>query len=609
MRCEPRAVAASVGVLPDSPAMPQLRRRAKMMYASARLKPAVATIRVLAFTTGVLYLTGGLLVLLSLWHPSPTYANTPAIGGLALFAVMVGVITMGWGRLFPAWTYHVLVAAGTAIITAIVFLSGGGASAVGYGCLYTFVAIDCFFFFAWPAAIAHLAAFQLCSTAAFMAVEMHASQVVVQQGCATVVALVVGWLARAAAEAEQDCLTQLINRRGFDRALQETIGGARRDSSPLCVVLLDLDHFKAINDSGGHAVGDQVLRTVAQTWTALLRPGQILARPGGDEFALILPGCPITRAATIADQLRLAVGKHITCSAGVAELRADDSRAMLVNRADAALYEAKAAGRDQTALHGDTRDSGLNEFFDALASGQFELHYQPIVSLTAHTVRGEEALLRWIHPTRGLLPPADFIPAAEQSGAIHALGQWVLDRACQHAVAAADDRRICVNAAGVELRRSEYVDNVIATLRRTGLDPARLVIEITESTLEADHQDVVTALQRLRDGGVKIAIDDFGTGYSSLSRLQFLPIDILKIDRSFVATISETAASTAILRGIIALAHAMSMDTVAEGVENACQAEALARLGCTYGQGYFHGRPQPVPAVAPAHRPHALTTR
>jgi EAL domain-containing protein (putative c-di-GMP-specific phosphodiesterase class I) len=324
----------------------------------------------------------------------------------------------------------------------------------------------------------------------------------------------------------------------------------------------------------------------------MLRPGQTLARPGGDEFALVLPGCPVDRAAALADQLRTAVGPQITCSAGVAELGPRDSRAMLINRADALLYQAKAAGRNQTARPG-IEHASPTEIQDALVNGHFDLHYQPIVALGGSSVDGEEALIRWIHPTRGVIAPSEFIPAAEQSGAIHALGLWVLRRACRHAVLAGTQRRISINASGVELRRPDYATIVLTVLRDTGLDPARLVIEVTESTFEADHHDVVTALRRLRANGVKIAIDDFGTGYSSLSRLQFLPVDILKIDRSFIATVTDSTTDSPILCGILALAHAMSLETVAEGVETAAQAESITRLGCTYSQGYFHGRPRP----------------
>ena len=411
-------------------------RVVRAVRASAGLKPVVATRRVLAFTTGLLYLAGGGLVLLSVRDAGLGAPHRSAIAFLGATAVIIGAATLTAGRQLPGWSYHVLVGLGTVIITALVSLSGGGASALGFGSLYTFVAIDCFFFFAWPAAVAHLAGFQICSAAAFAYLALPLSQTVVQQGCATVVALVVGWLARAAAAAEQDCLTRLMNRRGLDRTLHDAIAAARRDVSPLCVVLLDLDHFKAINDSGGHASGDQVLRFVAQTWTGMLRPGQTLARPGGDEFALVLPGCPLDRAAALADQLRAAVGPRITCSAGVAELDPRDSRAMLINRADAALYQAKAAGRNRTAQPGTGHPTRANEIQDALADGQFDLHYQPIVALHGSSIDGEEALIRWIHPTRGMIAPNDFIPDAERSGAIHDLGLWVLRRACRHAALA-----------------------------------------------------------------------------------------------------------------------------------------------------------------------------
>lgn len=236
-----------------------LRCRVSRLSRAQAVRPAVATRQVLAATTGLLYLTGGLLVLIAVAGTGDGPAQRVPLGALGSFAVLVGLLTLFWGRALPRWAYHGLVGAGTLVITALVYFSGGGASAQGYGCLYTFVAIDCFFFFAWPVALLHLAGFQLASVLAFAALGTPWSQTVVEQGCATVVALVVGWLARAATAAEQDSLTELMNRRGFDRALQESVSHAQQTDVPLCLLLLDLDHFKTINDTGGHASGDDIL--------------------------------------------------------------------------------------------------------------------------------------------------------------------------------------------------------------------------------------------------------------------------------------------------------------------------------------------------------------
>jgi diguanylate cyclase (GGDEF)-like protein len=391
----------------------------------------------------------------------------------------------------------------------------------------------------------------------------------------------------------------VANRRGFDKALQAAVTSATRTETPLSVIMMDFDRFKAVNDRGGHAAGDRLLRNSAVHWSSLLRPGQTLARFGGDEFAVLLPGCPAGRAAAVADHLRTAIGGETTCSAGVAELRPFDSGSMLVARADVALYEAKTRGRDRTVQHGIEARVEAARFSSALAAGQFQLCYQPIVSLRTRRVIGAEATLRWLDGGGDIKADAAFGAAAERSAAVRGIGSWIVRQACTHATVepGADGKAsyIAVSASRSELCSHDYVHTVLTALRETATAPSRLVVEISESTLDTDQAEVIDTLNALRAQGVRIAVDDFGISLASLSRLNRRPVDILKIDRSFVAAIGYAPSAEPILRAMVSLAEALGMTTVADGVDTQLQADTLADVGCRAGQGSMFGRPRPHP--------------
>ena len=562
-------------------------------------KPSIATPRVQAATIGSLYVLGGALALIALCvSPQPPEEHTAVNATLAAVALLVGVVTIGWGSHFPEPVYPPLVAAATIAIGTGTWLGGGGVTSLGLAALFNFIAMDAFFFFAWPIAIAQLALLHICAFSAFQHVHMAMSQVVLLQGTATGVALVVGWLARAAAAGDRDAVTGVANRRGFDKALQAAVAAARRSEAPLSVIMLDFDWFKAVNDRGGHAAGDRLLRNAAREWAGHLRPGQTLARFGGDEFAVLLPDCPVDRAAVVADQLRTVIRSQTTCSAGVAELMPHDSASMLVARADVALYEAKASGRDRTAQHVVESRIDAARLASALSTGQFQAWCEPIVNLRTGRLVGTEAELRWIDGAGNRISPATFIAAAERSGMICSLWSWIMRQANAANDVAADDggAYISINATGIELCSQDFVAAVLDALRQIGMSPRRLVIEVTESTFDAYQAEVIHTLHALRQHGVRIAIDDFGTGLSSLSRLNRLPADILKIDRSLVVTIGGAESVRPILQAIVSLAKALGMTTVADGVDSRPQADVLAELGCEHAQGALFGRPQQYPA-------------
>ncbi|SOD71239.1 diguanylate cyclase/phosphodiesterase [Jatrophihabitans sp. GAS493] len=570
---------------------------ARRLQTSASLRPAVATRQIFARTTGLLYAAGGGLALAMILLSRPMPRNVWSMVAIAGLCVLAGIFMMLRGERLEAWTHHFFIALGTVLIAVGVYLAGGGARSVGLASLFMFVSLGCFFCFAWSVALVHLAFIEICSMFAFTVAGVTESDVIVQQGCMIAVGIVVGYMTRATAAAERDLLTGLLNRRGFDRRLREAIVDAQHTGDSLSVLLLDLDDFKSINERSGHPEGDRCLREVANIWKRLVTDGMLLARPGDDEFAIMLPGYTANRAAAFADQLRAAVADESLCSAGVAELQADDSRSMLVGRAEVALYEAKRNGGGHSIQFGVVDVAAADDIHAGLQLGQFEVYYQPIIDLNLREVIGDEALIRWNHPTKGLVAPDDFIPAAEKSGAIHALGQWILNEACAGTAAyiktSGLPRRVSVNASGHELKSTDYAANVAAVLASTGLPPSALVIEVTESTFDADHPHVISVLHDLRQLGVGIAIDDFGTGYSSLNRLDHLPANVLKIDRSFVAAIPVTGAEVPILKAIVALADALGLRIIAEGVETLHQAEVLAGLGCSHAQGYYFGRPHP----------------
>ncbi len=402
-----------------------------------------------------------------------------------------------------------------------------------------------------------------------------------------------------------DPLTGLANRAGLDARLAEVVG--RR--TDIALLLIDLDGFKLVNDVHGHAAGDAMLTEFARTLLTGVRAGDVAARIGGDEFVVLVTGVPDEEHAVMAAQRLLAMAAAapvhlgedllaVRASVGVATGRTGDTPKELLRRADIAMYQAKHLGTHGVQLHDpsmtDRRaaDAQLGEdLAGALGRGELHVLYQPLVDLADTRPVGVEALVRWLHPRLGVVPPAQFIPIAERSGTIVEIGLFVLETACRQVVEW-DGLYVSVNLSPRQLHEQTLVADVLDVLARTGLAPERLVLEVTESAL-VDESAGIVKLRALRDHGIHVAIDDFGTGYSSLHYLTRLPVDILKIDRSFVAELNGTPEGSGITEAILRLSQVLHLTTVAEGIETAEQATELQLLGCSVGQGYLFARPLP----------------
>jgi diguanylate cyclase (GGDEF)-like protein len=410
--------------------------------------------------------------------------------------------------------------------------------------------------------------------------------------------------------AMHDDLTGLANRRRFEQQLRRSLG-----NGPVLVALLDLDGFKKVNDDLGHAVGDRLIVVLAQRLSGTVCPQATVARLGGDEFAVLVPGTGPEQADHLVDNLvgvlrePVAAGGHqllVAASFGVTDGTGTDDPFEVLRRAEVAMYAAKDRG-DQRCRYTRELDEHASaqsrlgaELRTALDTGQFRLVYQPIVALPQGTVVAVETLVRWAHPERGLVPPAEFIPVAEQNGLIVELGAWILRTACEQAARwraeygdAAPDK-ISVNVSARQLDRPGFAAQVAEALADSGLPSACLAVEVTETAVFEGGR-ALEALHELRRLGVRIALDDFGTGHSSLGLLQTVPVDILKVDKSFVDNITMAGRHAVIATALIQVSDGLGLTAVAEGVETAEQAEQLYRLGYRLAQGYHFGRPTAEP--------------
>ena len=421
-------------------------------------------------------------------------------------------------------------------------------------------------------------------------------------------------------QALHDQLTDLPNRRLFKDHLELALLQAERRGQLVGVMFIDLDRFKLVNDTYGHLLGDELLRSVAQRLRACMRAGDTVARQGGDEFTVLLPDLAnADDAMVIAQKILVELDRpfvlggcefRATASVGIATYPRDGLTAeQLLQNADIAMYDVKTRGRNGGRMFDTQMNTGHrqrlaleNDLRQAVAQGQFEAHFQPQVSLSLERVVGVELLIRWHHPTLGLLLPGQFVALAEETGLICALSDWVLEHACcQLAIWHALGHRhlrVAVNLSPLELARSDIVERVRAPMSRHGLPPGALEIEITENILLDDAPSMVEKLQRLRAQGVRVAIDDFGTGYSSLAYLRRFPVHSLKIDLSFVRDLGEDSNSP-IIQAIVGIARGFNLQLVAEGVETVEQLHALRALGCDEVQGYLLGRPMPAEALTP----------
>lgn len=428
--------------------------------------------------------------------------------------------------------------------------------------------------------------------------------------------------------AQHDNLTGLPNRSlGRDR-IEQAIVHATRNKSRVALLFVDLDNFKAINDSLGHNVGDEYLKQVAARLSQSVRKSDVVARHGGDEFVIGLTDVgnvqDINSAAGIVlERLTGAFMARDTeisasCSIGIALYPDDGSDyESLLRCADIAMYQAKESGRNTFRFYDEAMNANIQQNLllvsnlrAALARNEFVLHYQPVVDLENGRLVAAEALVRWRHPERGMIPPLEFIPAAEKSGLIVNLGEWVLGEACRQLVAWREaghtDVVMAVNLSPVQFRRGNVEALVEAALRESGVPPECLELEITESTLIQDTEKFISTLKKLKALGVKLSIDDFGTGYSNLSYLQRFEVDKLKIDQSFVRRLMDGPQEKAIVSAIIQMAKSLHLKTTAEGIEDELVRATLADLGCTLGQGYHFSRPRPaedIAALLPAPQP------
>jgi diguanylate cyclase (GGDEF)-like protein/PAS domain S-box-containing protein len=411
-----------------------------------------------------------------------------------------------------------------------------------------------------------------------------------------------------------DPLTLLANRNLFRDRVQHALELSQRGQHRVAVMFLDLDNFKNVNDSLGHDAGDTLLQTVARRLVATTRKSDTVARLGGDEFAILVEGfAAVEEVTTVAESVTRALDKpltlgatelHVRASVGVAFGEPNLDAEALLSRADIAMYHAKAAGKNryvpfeprmQEMLHQRLRLEA--DLARAIHGSEFFLEYQPVIDLGTRSLLGVEALVRWRHPELGVLLPNEFIQIAEECGQIIGLGRWVLHRSCAEmrawrgSVSGGHELRLAVNISGRHLQHGDLVEDVARALQDSGLEPGNLIIELTESTVIHNTEQNLERLRRLKGLGVRLAIDDFGMGYSSLSYLHRLPIDILKVDRSFVARLSDGNRGPELARTVIALGDTLGLDTVAEGIELEPQVAALLELGCVAGQGFLFAAP------------------
>jgi len=415
--------------------------------------------------------------------------------------------------------------------------------------------------------------------------------------------------------AHHDALTDLANRVLLNERLEQALARRVDGQDLVAVHHLDLDQFKAVNDTFGHPAGDKLLKLVADRLRGLVRPTDTIARMGGDEFVIVqaplaAPAQATSLAQAIVELMNepFDIDGHqavIGTSVGIAIGPGDVSKSeALLRNADLALYRAKGCGRGTFRFFESSMDLQMQarrimeqEMRKALPAGEFELYYQPVIRLATNDISGFEALIRWNHPDRGLIAPASFIPLAEEIGFILPLGEWVIRQACTTAALWPSHFHVAINVSAAQFRSPHLLQVIVAALTNSGLDPRRLEIEITESVLLNQKDTVLAVLHQLRALGVRIAMDDFGTGYSSLSYLQCFPFDKIKIDRSFVADIADNANSLNIVRAVAALAGGLGMTATAEGVETRDQLDRITSEGCTEMQGFLFSRPLPAQEI------------
>jgi diguanylate cyclase len=420
--------------------------------------------------------------------------------------------------------------------------------------------------------------------------------------------------------ASHDALTGLPNRVLLDDRLAQAVAHAESDGHSFAIALFDLDRFKVVNDSLGHRAGDQLIKEVAHRLAGIARSTDTVGRLGGDEFLFIMDRLAkredaelIARRAVKALQapIRLdGVDLHTSASIGIAMFPADGRNAeTLIANADAAMYCAKQRGRNNIQLYAAGMNSATqervkleSELHQALSLKQFELHYQPKVDTKTGLIHGAEALVRWRHPQRGLVPPGEFIPLAESCGLIDSIGEWVVRESCRQARAwqleGLPPLRVAVNLSAFQFRHGNLLQMIREALQAAQLEPRFLEVEITESALMSDPEESVTILEQLSRMGVVVSVDDFGTGYSSMSYLRRFPIDKLKIDRGFIAELISRADDASIVRAIVSLAHSLRLKVVAEGVETREQLDLLKSLGCDQYQGFCFSPAVPAPQFA-----------
>lgn len=417
--------------------------------------------------------------------------------------------------------------------------------------------------------------------------------------------------------ASHDVLTGLPNRMLLEDRITQAIAQAERQSHQFALLVIDLDRFKLINDSLGHRAGDDLLREVAQRLKKAVRAIDTTARLGGDEFVILLGG-PVTQQEALEVGARsievmepairlLGIDVHVSPSIGIALYPRDGASVdALLARADAAMYSAKQRGRNNVQCYAEGMNTVTSdhvrlesELHEALRNGEFVLHYQPKVDTTSGRINSAEALIRWRHPQRGLLLPAEFISVAEQCGLLDAIGEWVLFEACRQAkawqTAGLRPLRVAVNLAPSQFRLANLVEQIRRALEVAALDPQLLEVELTESAVMSDAEESVRILESISSMGVLVSVDDFGTGYSSMSYLRRFPIDKLKIDRCFVEEMTRRPEDASIVQAIISLAHSLHLKVIAEGVETPEQLALLADLGCDQYQGFYYS-----PAVSAA---------